>query len=174
MEIMIGLSLATLLFSSLFSAYRHLLQTEEFIAKQKESHHWETVLTLRLNQVFASIPSHSLFTIEPYGDLIPEALHFTFYHGVDPDPYYCQTVEGFLGLDESKALCLYIEPKVGPSRKEVFAEKATYQLSFLDPRNGQWVDKWETNFLPPLVKLSIRGKEFFFHLPNTSYEVCFS
>ncbi len=169
LEIIIGLALTTILLTSLFSSFRHLTQTEAMIEKIENQKHWEFVTQLRLNRIFENVPSHSVFSIEPYGDKIKHALHFTFDNGIDPDPQFCQVQEVYLGLTDHQTFCLFIEPKLGAARKEIFLRDVShFKMEFFDPKEKLWLREWDKDYLPPLVKISLADREFFFVIPHAN------
>lgn len=167
LEVMIGLALTTILLTFLFSSFRELMQTSSKLSKMRQEKHWEYVMQVRLNQVFEGIHNGSVFTIEPYRDIDPRALHFTFNNGIDPDPKFCQELEGFLFLNKEKEFCLMIESKDGKLRKEVFLKNGSdYSIQFFDPATKKWFKEWDFNYLPPIVQISISSKIFQFVLPH--------
>ncbi|MBS0629581.1 MAG: hypothetical protein JSS30_05075 [Verrucomicrobia bacterium] len=166
-EVMLGLLLATILITTLFSSFRELMLTHTKLAKMHQEKHWEYVLNVRLNQIFEAIRSDALFTTEPYRDITPSALHFFFNNGIDSEPKFCQELEGYLFQNKEKELCLVLQSKDGSERKEVFVKNGKdYKLEFFDPLTKKWTTDWSQTLLPPIVQLNICGKTFRFVLPH--------
>lgn len=175
LEVMIGLALTTILLTTLFSSFRELMQTSNKLTKLRQEKHWEYVTQVRLAQIFEAIHAGSVFTLEPYRDITPKALHFTFNNGIDADPKFCQELEGFLFINREKEFCLMIESKDGSQRKEVFLKNGSeYSIQFFDPSTKKWLNEWDFNYLPPIVKISISGKMFQFVLPHGNRMVRYS
>lgn len=174
LEVMIGLVLSTILLTALFSSFRELMQKKAELAKMHGEKHWEYVTEVRLNQIFEAINSESIFRTEPYRDIAPQSLHFTFNNGVDSDPKFCQQLEGYLFVNHEKEFCLMIESKEGKQRKEVFLKNGSnFSIQFFDPAEKKWLLAWDQNFLPPFVKISISGKVFEFILPHADRTVIY-
>ncbi len=174
LEVMIGLSLTAILLTTLFSNFRHLIQTNAEMKVLHQEKHWEYVTNLRLNQIFQSISEDANFTSGPHEDIYDKALRFTFNNGIDPDPNFCQEVEGTL-LIKKENFCLIIEPKVGEAREEVFLEGVSeLSIEYLDPQNGSWLKEWEKDSLPAMVKITIYKKEFTFTLPHANRMAVYS
>lgn len=175
LEVIIGLGLATLLLSFLFSSYRHLLQSSTQLEQLHQEKHWEYVTQVRLNQIFENIHDETVFNTEPYLNISPLALHFTFNNGVDSDPGFCQELEGFLLVNRENELCLLINSKEGKTRQEVLLKKAAnYSIQFFNPKQKKWVAEWDQKFLPPLVKIVVSGKMFHFVLPHANRTITYS
>lgn len=167
LEVMIGLVLATLLLTTLFSTFRELMQTGAKLSKARQEKHWEYVLNMRLTQVFEAIGADALFTTEPYRDIAPQALHFIFNNGIDLDPKFCEKIDGFLFLNKDQQLCLVLQAKDGTSRKEVLVMNGKdYELKFFDPQSKKWIREWIQTSPPPIVQMAVCKKSFQFVLPH--------
>jgi len=167
LEVMIGVVLASLLLTTLFSSFRELMQTGAKLTKMHQERHWEYVLHVRLNQLFEAIDSDALFTTEPYQDIAPKALHFIFDNGVDANPKFCQKLDGYLFLNQDRALCLVLQAQDGTERKEILVKNGKdYSLKFFDPLSKKWVGSWVQTVLPSFVQMTICGKTFQFILPH--------
>jgi len=175
LEVTIGLCLAAILVTTLFSSFRHLMQSKSQMESLRQEKHWEYITHVRLNQVFENIHDKTVFNTEPYQDISVTALHFTFNNGVDADPQFCQELEGFLFVNKEDEFCLMIQSKGGKDRKEVLLKKAkNYSIQFFDPSKKKWQSEWNKEFLPPLVKISISGKTFHFVLPHANRTISYS
>jgi type II secretory pathway component PulJ len=168
LEVMVALTLTTILLSALFGTYRHLASAGSSLHVSKGHFFQRQLVDLRLRALFSEIQnSSSLYTtshLQSKGD----ALVFQFDNGVDPHPDFCHLVKGMLYLDSKKnELSLLTWPSseketslLNPSsaRKEVLCSAATsFTFQFFDSKEEEWCGSWkkEKKELPSMIKLEI-------------------
>jgi len=155
LEVVIALALTTILLTSLFTIYRHLIQSKTQVETARSQLHWQFLTQTRLNQAFETVQECSIF----YSN--GSMLFFKFDNGIDPDPQFCGTHVGEFGLDNKK-LIFKINDRV-----EIFHTNINhFEMKFFDPKKKEWVEGWMNSILPSLIHLKIDGHEFFFNIPQ--------
>lgn len=166
LEVVIGMALTAILLTTLFSSFRRIALSNQEIQKIYHATHWESVAYLRLTQIFETLEEEKgkyfLYT-GPHPQSNQDALHLIFDNGIDPNPDFCGIIQGSLIWDKDNNLTLITEN----IRKEVFLKGVKeMELRFFDPKKRDWVDHWHNERLPPMVRLTVNEKSFYFTLPR--------
>ncbi len=109
LEILIGLSLISLLFSFLFSAFRQTIEWNEKAEKARISLLEREHCSARLQNFFLSLTNSSLYTEELPGEKT-KGLIATIDHGLDIDPLFSGTVLAKIHLQADQKLTLTLWP----------------------------------------------------------------
>ena len=163
LEIMIALSLAAIILSTLLYSYKQYSLHYVNLTKCKEELLLKTKLQLRLSQVFSKIANHSHFYLEK------GKLFFHFDYGIDPRPDFCGKLQGLLYVDAKQRLPLISWSEKEEPRREVLFEKVSnLKFFFFDQKEKKWVGEWSKDKgIPPLFKILVNGENFSFFLSPT-------
>ncbi len=172
LEVTIGLVLTAILLTTLFSSFRHMVQSSAKVEKVREEMHWRFITQLRLKQVFEHLSSDSstiLFYTGSHRNFDHEVLRFTFHNGVDPDPSYCEEIEAILTCDDQRNFSLYTYSTTGAHRRQIFAvDVSHFDLSFFDPEKKCWESSWSHEYLPPVIKIVVDEEVFLFPIDKST------
>ncbi len=165
LEVVIALSLTSILLFFLFGYYRQLIMVDLDVEKLQERFSARERVQTRLMQVFSSFPP--LEKKDPgflYTDTTPEgvdlSLIFAYENGLDSDPLLSGRVKGILFVSRDKKLkmrTLSLEEKAG-EREEVLMESVqSISFSFLNSAEDKWDSLWakDAAAFPAVVKLRV-------------------
>ncbi|MBI2742285.1 MAG: hypothetical protein HYX48_00005 [Chlamydiales bacterium] len=169
LEVVIALSLTSILLFFLFGFYRQLTLLDVQAEKIQERISAREKTQLRLMQIFSNLPPEDektppLFYTESTPEGVDLSLVFSFDQGVDTEEKLSGKVRGVLLLTKKGLLELHTLPLEGESirRREVLMQQVnSLSFSFFDPIKESWVTSWdqENESLPPMVKISLKEKE---------------
>lgn len=189
LEILIGLTLMSILFAFLFTSMTRSREFETKIEKARSELLERQRFQSRLQDLFLTMKAPSLYTKRLLGDK-NESLIAAFDHGIDPDPDFSGPVLARVYLDESRNLSLAIWPLEKEKKKRswrneiLLSQVDDVELRFLGkkkepgiyPVNAQfaWYDCWPESRgeNPMMVRLLVRQKgtllpyAFFFSNPE--------
>ena len=161
LEVIIAMGLTTLLLGILFRYY-HQVSVAHLKTQQVQQKIFSlSLFQERLGQIFSQLSSEEEnvpFCTKEIRESVQPALLFKYNNGVDPDPSFCDELEGMLYLDKNKCLSLVSWSKNGTPRKEILLENVTkIAFRFFDTSDNSWQDAWskENDNLPTLIELSI-------------------
>ena len=173
MEILIGLTLMSILLAFLFTSMTRSAQFETKIEAARGALVQRQHLQARLQDIFLSIRDSSLYTKRLPGDKT-ESLIAIFDHGIDPDPDFSVPILARIYLDANQNLSLALWPlekekKKRPWRNEILLSNVDeFQFHLLgkktEPGNAPvnaklaWYNKWPQKRLenPSMIRLMIR------------------
>jgi len=174
LEILIGLSLMSMLLVFLFSFLAQNMRMEQKMEQARSYLLERQNVQIRLQDLFTSLTrtqlQSPLYTQPLSGDEIPSLiLHFD--NGIDPDPAFSGPLLGRLYL-ENQNLCLAFWPLEEKTkwRKEILLTHVTH-LSYQFLHEKSWLSSWskERTDVPPLIRLQLqqegRPLQFAFRLP---------
>lgn len=183
LEILIALSLAGILLTTLFSFYFQIFHTKIDLQKAKQIVEARAWTQQRLVQVFghlvAEVEEKGLAfytTIHP--DALGPALVFYYDNGIDCNFEYCGEKRAMLYLNKKKQLTLLTWPK----RAEILLEKASsLRFSFYDLKQQEWKEAWarEGEKFPAIIKMEIllskakEPSEFAFFLSDITKKISY-
>lgn len=166
LEVVIGLALASILLTALFSSYRHLTQNHLKITLAKEELHPQFVMQLRLNQIFERLKEDEPIATKEDPLSQGKALQFTIKNGVDPDPSCLGDVECKIFLNREKSFVLHLN-----NREEVFLKNIhTFSMRFYDSQRNEWSPIWEKG-IPSIIQLRLNEQPFTFFISKANQEV---
>jgi len=165
LEVIIAIGLTALLLGILFRYY-HQVSINNLKAHQLQQKIFSlSLFQEKLGQIFSQLSFEDdeegetlLFCTREIRESVCPALFFKYDNGVDPDPAFCDELEGMIYLDQNKCLSLVNRSKNGTPRKEILLEKiAKISFRFFDTFDNSWKDTWSTedDSLPTLIELSI-------------------
>ena len=131
LEILIGLILAGIILSFLFSLLRQTLEKKQEIAQLKQALFPREMMRLKINQIISSLDKNatkSSIWIDQYEDR--PALFF-LYENKDRDPSFCGTIHSVLYVDARKQLVFNTFSKQNKKRSEILLENVqafTFEL----------------------------------------------
>ena len=178
-EVIVALGLTAIVLGTLFTFYRQLFGTKAELQKSKEIVFQRVWLQERLSQLFSNAlykkEGSVFYTAHPSGS-IGSALYLYFDNGVDPDPVYCNEVNGmiYLGDDKLLKLCIF------PDRLETLMEDVcSVKFSFFDDDTKEWTTQWphDKQDIPLMVKIFVtkeKETEFVFFLPGAYEKIDYS
>jgi type II secretory pathway pseudopilin PulG len=183
LEVLIGLSLAGVLLTTLFSFYFQIFHTKIDLQKAKqvvEARAWtQQRLVQAFGRVVAEVEEGGLvFYTTVHPEALGPALVFYYDNGVDRDLNYCGEKKAMLYLNQKKQLTLLTWPK----RREVLLENAaSLRFSFYDLKQREWKEAWarEGEKLPAIIKMEIalskakQPSEFAFFLPDIARKISY-
>lgn len=195
LEILIGLSLLSMLLVILFSFMAQSAQVEKRLERAYATIVERQNLQVRLQDVFTSLTRER--DLKPlYTKRFPkegsDSLIALFDNGVDPDPAFSGAILARVFADEQKNLCLALWPiakdktSSRPFRKEILLRQIdSYAFEFLGEKQGHdlnvnsitahagWHPVWKEtrSDVPSIVRLTIQGPDgpirFAFRLPTS-------
>lgn len=158
-EVMIALTLLSLLLTTLFGVYQHIESLHQLLHKDQKTGLRMLYVQHRLSEVIPNAVSRKVKeayfynTSNPYNSLV-----FVYDNGADPNPKFSGYVLGRLYLDPQSKLCLVTWPSVKTDsnanpemRKEILLEKVKdLSFSFYVPPKEEklTVDPAKTNERP--------------------------
>ena len=120
LEVLIGLVLAGIILSFLFSLLRQTLEKKQEIAQLKQTIFSREMMRLRMNQIIHSLAKNeSSVCTDSYED--HPALSFC-YNNKDKDINFCGTIHSMLYVNEHKQLVLSTFSKQDSKRNEILLE----------------------------------------------------
>ena len=164
-EMVIALSLISIVFSFLFRSYFDFIKSNNLLKTIEEKWHCEHKMYLRLNQIFDNLEKPGLFPhfsaknpIYSQIDQSDEKLCFVFNNDIDPDPEFSGVVLGELYF-KKEGLFLNVTSKKGHKRIEIdYPGISRLKWEFFDPQAKTWTSEWsiEKSFPPLILKLTIK------------------
>ncbi|HKY99603.1 MAG TPA: DUF1494 domain-containing protein [Rhabdochlamydiaceae bacterium] len=161
LEVIIAMGLTTLLLGILFRYYHQVSVANLKTQQVRQKIFSLSLFQEKLGQIFSQLSSgeeNVSFCTREIRESVQSALLFKYNNGVDPDPSFCDELDGMLYLDKNKLLSLVIWSKGGNPRKEILLENvAKTSFRFFDTSDNSWQDVWskENDNLPTLIELSI-------------------
>lgn len=171
LEICIGLALTALLLTTLFSSLRQLMQSKAQMNVYRQELHPHFAMHMRLNQIFESIPERGFFFTDPYQHAKGDALYLIFQNGVDPNPDLCGEIQANLYINRDDELIFELKNQ---EAQTLLTHVPSFEISFFDRDEKQWVSRWRKGFLPTFVKIHIGEKEYSYTLSKSKREVKYS
>lgn len=174
LEILIGLSLMSMLLVFLFSFLAQNMRMEQKMEQARSALLERQNVQLRLQDLFTSLTRAQLQSplyTQPLSDDDTPSLILHFDNGIDPDPAFSGPLLARLYL-ENQNLCLVFWPleEKNKWRKEILLTHVTHlSYQFLHEKN--WLISWpkERTDVPPLIRLQLqqegRPLQFAFRLP---------
>lgn len=157
LEVLIGLILAGIILSFLFSLLRKTLEKKQEIAQLKHIVLPREMMRLRINQIVGALikQSPSVWTEYDNGPKL-----FFVYENIDRDPNFCGVVCSMLFLNENQQFCLSTFSKQNDERRhEVLLENIhNFRFSLFNPKKADWQDEWpETeDQSPDMIRLHLK------------------
>lgn len=185
LEVLISLSLTTIILGVLLSAYFQAESLSRDGARLQREIQPKRALAVRLEEIFTALEApkqnEQFFFTPVNGELL-----FSYHHGANLDPSFSGEVLGRLFLDDKGHLVMLTWPprKLWPEggfpsfRREVVLEEIeNVSFRFFATAQGtiaaRWVDFWskETEDLPGIIEVTITPKNaspetFFFFVPQ--------
>lgn len=159
LEVVIAMTLTSLLLTGLFSSYRHMTLLNLDLQKVREERRSIHLTRLRLTQIFAMLPATTVLTLKE------NRLTFSLHNPLDADPNFCGQLEATLSSKETLSLTL---KKESQERSEIFkARLENGSIALFDPKQKAWVKEAKSLPLPPALKLTIGKEEFLFPLSQS-------
>ncbi len=158
LEVMIALSLAAVILSSLMTFY-HQVSKKRIAAQELK----RTILPIelmrqRLIHLFAGAAAAEMpsFKTGNHPSAVGEVLLFSYDNGVDLNPLFCGDVKGMLYVNPRHQLCLVSWAPNGEARQEIFLENVgQFSFSFFDAEDARWKHEWKKGPpFPPFFKIS--------------------
>jgi len=171
LEICIGLGLATLLLTTLFSSLHQLMQSKAQISAFRQELHPLYTMHMRFSQIFESTPERGFFFTDPHQNARGDALYFIFQNGVDHNPDFCGEVTANLYVNKNEELVFELKNQ---EVQTLLTQVSSFQMEFFDSSEQQWVTRWRKGYLPSFIKIHIGEKEYSYPLPKAKREVRFS
>ncbi|MDN3505646.1 MAG: hypothetical protein P0S96_00240 [Simkaniaceae bacterium] len=171
LEICIGLGLATLLITTLFSSLRQLMQSKAQMSVYRQELHPYFAMHMRLNQIFESIPERGFFYTDGHQNAQGDALYFIFQNGVDPNPELCGEVFANLYINKEEELIFELKNQ---DTQTLLTNVSSFEMWFFDRDEQKWVTSWRKGYLPTFLKICIGEKQYSFILPKAKKEVRYS
>ncbi|MBI3236705.1 MAG: prepilin-type N-terminal cleavage/methylation domain-containing protein [Chlamydiales bacterium] len=175
LEVMIALSLASILLSGLMVSYYQISKKRVLAEGVKKNQLSVELMLQRLKHLFIGIESAEkpYLQTDVHPDGIGNSLFFEFDQGVDREAVFCRTLKGMLYRNLRGQICLVSWPSEEEGRVEVLLEGVDlFEFSFFDEQKKVLNTEWEKKDpLPVFMKLSWKfcsekkGKEemvFFF------------
>jgi len=171
LEVIIALSLASILLTTVFSTYYQITVAHRKLEKAKEAVLSNKIIQQRLCYIFSHLSfekkinsSTQTESIPPfYTSKLPDskeiALILEYNNGIDPDPSFCGNIKSELYLTHENELCLMSYSLNGMKRKEIFKENISrWQMTFFeplskDPHTHSW--DFEKEGAPPIVEIEL-------------------
>ncbi|HEV3269245.1 MAG TPA: type II secretion system protein [Candidatus Rhabdochlamydia sp.] len=157
LEVLIGLVLAGIILSFLFSLLRQTLEKKQEIAQLKQTIFPREMMRLRMNQIINSLAKNeSNIWIDSYED--HPALSFC-YENRDKDVNFCGMIHSMLYVNEHKQLVLSTFSKQDSKRDEILLENIhTFTFELFDQTKAIWKSEWlKTKAqLPEMVRLHLK------------------
>lgn len=157
LEVLIGLILAGIILSFLFSLLRKTLEKKQEIAQLKHMVLPREMMRLKVNQIVGALikKSPSVWTECDNGPKL-----FFVYENIDRDPNFCGIVCSMLYLNENQQLCLSTFSKQDDERRnEILLENIhNFTFALFNPKKAIWQDEWlETeNQSPDMIRLHLK------------------
>ncbi|KAG6559016.1 hypothetical protein RHABOEDO_000005 [Candidatus Rhabdochlamydia oedothoracis] len=157
LEVLIGLILAGIILSFLFSLLRQTLEKKQEITQLKQTIFPREMMRLRMNQIINSLAKNeSGIYVDSYED--HPALSF-YYKNKDKDINFCGTIHSMLYVNEHKQLVLSTFSKQNSKRDEVLLENIqAFTFEVFDPTKAIWESKWlkTKTQLPEMICLHLK------------------
>lgn len=157
LEVLIGLVLAGIILSFLFSLLRQTLEKKQEIAQLKQTIFSREMMRLRMNQIINSLAKNEPgICTDSYED--HPVLSFC-YNNKDKDINFCGTIHSMLYVNEHKQLVLSTFSKQGSKRDEVLLENVhIFTFELFDQTKAVWKSEWlKTKAqLPEMVRLHLK------------------
>lgn len=157
LEVLIGLVLAGIILSFLFSLLRQTLEKKKEIYQLKQTIFSREMMRLRMNQIIHSlVKNESGIYIDSYEDY--PALSFC-YHNKDKDINFCGKIHSMLYVNEYKQLVLSTFSKQNSKRDEILLENVyVFTFELFDQTKATWESEWlKTKAqLPEMVRLHLK------------------
>ncbi len=158
LEVMIALSLATILISAVMTCYYQISKKKITAQELKKSSLSVELMRQRLIHLFAAAASaeNPSFYTGAHPQAIGLSLIFTFDNGVDHTLEFCNDVMGMLYQNANRELCLASWGAQGGTRNEILLENTEgLSFSFFDPKKKEWRNEWrEEDSFPPFFKIT--------------------
>lgn len=189
LEILIAFSLASILFTCIFSNFAQMSKLQVQLEKAHALAIKRQGFDLYLRSLFARLPAaiepaeksedfvSPLYIADLNGAKGTGALWFSLTVDYDSDTRFIGPLDFCLYCDEKNhALKLLTRNAQGNEKvEELMPSVKSWKISLFDPEKGTWVHNWpkNTDYLPPLLKLQIleldkkkgRAVDFAFALP---------
>lgn len=191
LEILISLTLMSIILSFLFSAMSRSAQFEVKIQSARTALLERQQLQIRLQDFFLSLGTEASFYTMRFSKEKQESLIALFNNGIDPEPAFSGLVRSRIFLDEEKNLTLALWPlekeenKPLPWKTEVLLSHVdAFHFQMLGKKNEPngiavndsfaWYDHWSKKRceIPSMIRLSItqNGVALFFAFFSTASE----
>lgn len=162
LEVLISLSLLSILLFALFSSYWQHLKTGQALSQAKERILARALVEAKLAPLLANALPPLYSGPSPEGD--GPALFFSYENQIDPDPHFIGQVASILYVDSKGCLTLLTSRK-GHARQERLCEKMPpLTLSFFE--GVKWVDQWPKENKQPPSMCKILDWLFFLNPPS--------
>ncbi len=173
-EVMISLSLVSLLLTSLFFWYNHLTSGKRELQEKQWLLVEERYCHQRLNKIFSTCDRPLFTSDEQLPNLSRGSLVFTFDRGIADDPLLCGRVLARLYHDpEKNRLCLglwpYSEKLQEPSETYILlTDVSSMEMSFYRPPSHDTPvrtphagshHRWNDETLPAIIELQLAHQE---------------
>jgi hypothetical protein len=157
LEVLIGIILAGIILSFLFSLLRETLIKKQEIAQLKQIVLPREMMRLRINQIIGALSKNTPSIWTEY-DSYPKL--FFLYKNIDRDPNFCGTVCSMLYLNKNKQLCLStFSEKNKERRNEVLLENIhNFTCTLFNPQKAIWQTEWlpEEKQPPDMIRLHLK------------------
>jgi hypothetical protein len=176
MEVMIGLSLLSLILGLIFSTLYQETILQRRIHKIQQETMSKMDLQQRLDKIFSNIsPTDPILNHRSmYSSDNQESLFVFFDNGIDPDPAFSGIVQGLISLDETKLLLhYYIDDK--PARTMILKENIqslAFEFMMQTSDGISTLATWDKkiNFSPLYVKMILNKEEEYVFWVNRECE----
>ncbi len=165
LEVMIALSLTSVMLFFLFGFFREITVKNHEAEKIQEKFFSQEKAHMRLSGLFSEFLEFSDAQALLYTDVkeASPSLLGTFYAPVDADPLFSGALLATLYLSRKGALELEISPlgEEGKSKKETLLENIQeIAFSFFDLEKKVWKDKWEkgSSRFPAMIQITLTQK----------------
>lgn len=92
-------------------------------------------------------------------DKTPKALAFYYKRTLQKPYHHTGNAQGFLFLNQKHELCLASYPERGqdslPILEILLSEVASWDLLFLDPKDGAWTKEWDFPYIPDAIQIHL-------------------
>mgnify|MGYP003488957499 CR=1 FL=1 len=157
LEVLIGLVLAGIILSFLFSLLRQTLEKKQEISQLKQTIFSREMMRLRMNQIINSLTKNeSGIYVDSYED---RPSLFFYYENKDKDVNFCGMIHSMLYVNEHKQLVLNTFSKQDNKRDEVLLENIhAFTFELFDQTKATWESEWlkTKTQLPEMVRLHLK------------------
>ncbi|MCI0381667.1 MAG: hypothetical protein L0207_01250 [Chlamydiae bacterium] len=169
-EVMIALSLGTIIISILFSSFHNLSSQQRELEVAHKIINQRSVAFLKLSQIFDQLILDGISlenekkTTNFYTDSSSQGpiLTFQYYNPLDRNPDFAKAVDATLFLDARKQLCLTSTAKSHTREEFLFENIEKIEFQFLDPEEKKWCESWnkKNRSFPVMFKIILTEKKF--------------
>lgn len=185
LELIIGMALAAIVVSFLFSSFRYSSIGHSRIKMTQKAVHERLCFQTRLTQVFDQLQFENKkkeIYLASHPESHNDALYFSFHQEIDQDPHFIGVLDAVLFINFEKQLCLLSISPDGTSRRDVFFDNIeSISFQFFDSQNTKWQPKWKKElphaptFLALIIKETSKKEalEFSFVLKGTAADITY-